>query len=69
MCKYIEECSFFKEFSSRNSFIWKAMIKSYCDDGSSCTRHKTYDKDGLKNLSSEILPSGTRASNAMLSLP
>lgn len=68
-CKYIENCSFFQAFASRESFIWKAMIKSYCDDGIRCARHKTYEIEGFKNLPERIMPSGTYASKAFLSFP
>ena len=69
MCKYIVHCSFFKEFSNRDSFLWKAMIKSYCDDGENCMRYKTYKIEGEKVLPATLLPSGTHASKALLSLP
>jgi hypothetical protein len=36
MYKHVNSCNFFQEFASRESFIWKAMIKSYCDDGGEC---------------------------------
>jgi hypothetical protein len=69
MCKYENSCSFFQEFSSRESFIWKAMIKSYCDDGIRCVRHKIYEVEGIKALPAELMPSGTHASKAFLALP
>ena len=69
MCKYENSCSFYQTFSSRESFIWKAMIKSYCDDGVECVRHKTYEVEGIKDLPSEVLPSGAHASKAFLALP
>ena len=69
MCKHVNNCSFFQEFSNKESFIWKAMIKSYCDDGIRCARYKTYEIEGFKNLPERIMPSGTYASKAFLALP
>ena len=69
MCKYIDVCSFYIKFKSKESLIWKAMIKSYCIDGVDCTRFNTYNKQGFKELPAEIMPSGSRASKAFLSLP
>jgi hypothetical protein len=68
MCKYLNSCSFFQEFESRESFIWKAMIKSYCNDGAGCVRHRTYEVEGIKEISPEVLPSGSHASKAFLAL-
>ena len=69
MCEYIGNCSFYKEFSKKDSLMWKAMIKSYCDDGSNCARYRTYKSQGFKEIPSVIMPSGTSASKAFLSLP
>ena len=69
MCKYVNNCSFFQEFSSRESLVWKAMVKSYCDDGSTCVRHRRYEGEGIKDLPATFMPSGTHASKAFLALP
>lgn len=69
MCKYLNSCSFFQEFANRESFIWKAMIKSYCDDGAGCVRHMTYEAEGIKELPATFMPSGSHASKAFLALP
>jgi hypothetical protein len=45
------------------------MIKNYCIDGAECNRFNTYNKQGFKDLSAEIMPSGNRASKTFLSLP
>lgn len=71
MCKYIEKCSFFENFSTKQSVVWKAMIKNYCEIGAGdlCERCKTYERDGHKKMPAELMPSGTYASKAFLSLP
>ena len=69
MCKYVNSCTFFQEFSSRESFIWKAMIKNYCDDGGECVRRKTYEAEGINALPAKVMPSGAHASKAFLALP
>ena len=69
MCKYVNSCTFFQEFASRESFIWKAMIKSYCDDGGECVRRRTYEIEGTKDLPAKVMPSGAHASKAFLALP
>ena len=69
MCKYIDSCSFFKEFSERDSFIWKAIIKNYCIDGNDCLRYSTYEAEGGKDLPATMLPSGSHASKTFLALP
>ena len=68
MCKYLNSCSFFQEFASRESFIWKAMIKNYCDDGSRCVRHRRYEVEGIKDIPATFMPSGAYASKAFLAL-
>ena len=64
MCGHKETCSFYKKFSTRKSFIWKAMISNYCSDGSDCTRFQRYEQNGIIELPAELLPSGTLASKA-----
>ncbi len=68
-CKFIESCSFFEHFAKRQSFVWKAMIKNYCEIGEWCERRKSYEIEGSKNIPAELMPSGTYASKAFLSLP
>lgn len=68
MCKYLSSCCFYQEFANRESFIWKAMIKNYCDDGSKCIRHKRYEVEEGKALPVTLMPSGTHASKAFLAL-
>ena len=68
MCEFIDNCSFYTHFSSRESFIWKAMIQSYCNGATECIREKTYKVEGLKEIPKEMLPSGTYASKAFLAL-
>ena len=68
MCKYADSCSFYQEFASRASFIWKAIVKNYCDDGCECARRRIYETEGTKKLPATILPSGSHASKAFLSL-
>ena len=71
MCEYKEKCSFFAVFSKKSSVVWKAMIKNYCDIGAGelCERCKTYVLDDHKKIPAELMPSGTYASKAFLSLP
>jgi hypothetical protein len=69
MCEYVSSCSFYQEFASRESFIWKAMVKSYCVDGSECVRHRTYEINETKDFPATILPSGSQASKAFLAMP
>ena len=68
MCKYVNSCSFYQEFANRESFIWKAMIKSYCDDGNRCVRLRKYEVEGIKDISASLMPSGAQASKAFLAL-
>jgi hypothetical protein len=69
MCQFTEECSFFKEFSSKKSLLWKAMINSYCKEGNHCERNKRYQSEGSKKMPPQLMPSGTFASKAFLALP
>ena len=69
MCKYVNSCSFFKEFSARESLLWKAMIKNYCDDGKRCVRLKRYEVEGIKDIPMTFMPSGSHVSKAFLALP
>ena len=68
MCKHVNSCSFYQEFASRESFVWKAMVKNYCEDGCDCVRHRTYEAEGEKALPATVLPSGSHASKAFLAL-
>jgi len=68
MCKYVNSCSFYQEFASRESFVWKAMVKNYCDDGCECVRHRTYEVEETKDLPATLLPSGSHASKVFLAL-
>ena len=68
MCEYIDNCSFYLKFSARKSFVWKAMIQSYCKAETDCVRLKTYDAEGPKEIPAEVLPTGSYASKAFLSL-
>jgi hypothetical protein len=68
-CSLIKKCSFFEKFSRRHSFIWKAMIRNYCEGGAECERQKKYDSQDWENTPAEVMPSGTYASKAFLSLP
>jgi hypothetical protein len=69
MCKYVNSCSFYQEFARRKSLIWKAMVKSYCDEGSDCVRYRKYETEEKTDLSKTLLPSGSQASKAFLALP
>lgn len=69
MCSFTEECSFYLEFSSRESLLWKAMINNYCKDGIHCARHRIYQAEGLKKMPPHLMPSGKMASKAFLELP
>jgi hypothetical protein len=68
VCKYIEKCNFFRTFSTKQSFVWKAMIKNYCELGEECVRRNSSEVEGIKNVPAELMPSGTYASKAFLSL-
>jgi predicted sulfurtransferase len=69
MCKYSDVCSFYKKFKKRESLVWTSMIASYCTGTTKCTRYETYEKQGFKDLPSDLMPNGSFASKAFLSLP
>lgn len=69
VCKHRENCSFFKTFSTKQSFVWKAMIKNYCELGQGCERRNSYEEEGVKNIPAELMPTGTYASKAFRALP
>lgn len=68
MCAYIDKCSFYQEFANRDSFILKAMIKSYCNDGAECVWIKTYNAADFREIPAEVMPTVSYASKAFLSL-
>lgn len=69
MCKYKDVCSFYNKFKKRESLVWTSMIANYCTGSTQCARYETYEKQGLKELPSDLMPNGSFASKAFLSLP
>jgi hypothetical protein len=67
-CPHKENCSFYEEFSRRRSLVWLAMVRNYCEDGSECERVKMYSTQERGKIPAELMPSGTFASKAFLSL-
>jgi hypothetical protein len=67
-CPHKENYSFYEEFSRRRSFVWLAMVRNYCEDGSECERVKIYSTQEREKIPAELMPSGTFASKAFLSL-
>lgn len=49
--------------------VWTSMIANYCTGSTQCARYETYEKQGLKELPSDLMPNGSFASKAFLSLP
>ena len=67
-CMHKKKCSFFEAFSGRQSLVWRAIIRNYCEGGAECERQRIYGSQGCRNVPAELMPSGTYASKAFLSL-
>ena len=67
-CKHVNSCGFYRKFQGRESLVWKGMIKNYCDNGDECALRVMFDA-GQTPPSDDIMPVGTHASQAFLSLP
>lgn len=67
-CEHVASCGFFRKFQSRESLVWRAMVKKHCQQGGECVRRMMIDA-GQMYLSDDLMPVGVHASKAFLSLP
>jgi hypothetical protein len=67
-CMHMKKCSFFEAFSKRQSLVWQATIRNYCEGEAECERQRIYGSQDWENVPAELMPSGTYASKAFLSL-
>lgn len=68
ICSYADACGFFFKFRTRESLVWKGMVKNYCMEGNICARRLIFDA-GRVPESDDLMPVGVHASKAFLSLP
>lgn len=67
-CQFLNNCSFFSNFSKKESILWRGMIMSYCHGKTPCARKEKFGDDQEK-VPYKVLPTGKNASAAFLSLP
>lgn len=69
-CEYVDECSFYLEFGSRQSNVWQAIFNMYCKGHSRdfCDVYLNRQKTG-NFMAPNIMPNGRPVSFIYQQLP